>query len=214
MDSEVINVVIAVAVIYFVVKWFSGGSSESSNTSGLAKILGFKPKNVTPEMIDSVRAVFPDIPRANIHYDLLRTGSVEATVHRLMERGYLDAPPPAYRRAFPQTDSDNAPVSASTNPANKPTPAKVPTLIQRFRLETKIASDAPTSDEPEGWNGTGPIPYAAKGKGRATEGPTGPTVWEATAEKRQESLQKRKEAMILAARRKLMEKDAKASATQ
>jgi hypothetical protein len=29
--------------------------------------------------------------RANIHYDLLRTGSVEATVHRLMERGYLDA---------------------------------------------------------------------------------------------------------------------------
>ncbi|CAG8537638.1 704_t:CDS:2, partial [Acaulospora colombiana] len=118
-----------------------------------------------------------------------------------MERGYLDAPPPAYRRAFPQTDSENAPVSASTNPASKTTPAKAPTLIQRFHLQTKITNDTPTSNEPEGWSGTGPIPYAAKGKGKATEDSTGPAVWEATAEKRQESLQKRKEAMILAARR-------------
>jgi len=58
------------------------------------------------------------------------------------------------------------------------------------------------------WDGTGPIPSAAKGKGRVTSNETpapvvsstGASVWEATPEKRMGSLQKRKEAMILAAR--------------
>lgn len=58
--------------------------------------------------IDSVQSAFPDIPRlliatviktyklthvyrANIHFDLLRTGSVDVTVNKLLERGFLDA---------------------------------------------------------------------------------------------------------------------------
>jgi hypothetical protein len=60
--------------------------------------------------------MFPDVPQyghppcvrvrtwwltfflsANIHYDLLRTGSVELTTNKILERGFLDpvrVPPP------------------------------------------------------------------------------------------------------------------------
>ena len=31
------------------------------------------------------------MPRANIHYDLLRTGSAEVTSNKILERGMLDA---------------------------------------------------------------------------------------------------------------------------
>lgn len=56
------------------------------------------------------------------------------------------------------------------------------------------------------WSGTGPIPSSAKGKGKAVTpdsvvvSASGAAVWEQTPEKRQASLQSRKEAMILAAR--------------
>lgn len=218
------NVIIAVAVIYFVVKWAtSGGSDSSENATGgrdVAKILGFKPKKATPDMIASVRAAFPDIPTDNIHYDLLRTGSVELTVNRLLERGFLDPPPAAYRRAFPVTGASNdgmSNASGDSKPAGKPPVPQVPSLIQRFQLQSKLSNGA---DEVPTWDGTGPIPSAAKGKGRAsTSAPIVPIpssnagVWEATKEQRQSSLQKRKEAMILAARQRLLEKETASKGT-
>lgn len=220
MDSEVVNVIIAVAVIYFVVKWATGGSSSSGNNptdANTARLLGFRPKNVTPEMVASVRSAFPDIPYENVHYDLLRTGSVEATVNRLLEKGFLEAPPAAYRRAFPPT-TNAATTSSSTTPAQKQPTPNAPSLIERFRLESKVKDTSTSTDNPV-WDGTGPIPSAAKGKGRVEPNigvpanGTGAGVWEATAERRQESLQKRKEAMILAARKRLLEKQAKEKPT-
>lgn len=221
MDAEIVNVIIAVAVIYFVVKWAtSGGSDSSANPAGgtdVAKILGFKPKKATPDMIASVRAAFPDIPTDNIHYDLLRTGSVELTVNRLLERGFLDSPPTAYRRAFPVTGASNHGTSYPSGDfklAGKPPAPQVPSLIQRFQLQSKLSNGV---DEVPTWDGTGPIPSAAKGKGRATPIAPGPSsnasVWEATKEQRQSSLQKRKEAMILAARQRLLEKETASKGT-
>ncbi|KAG8760382.1 hypothetical protein FRC14_003239 [Serendipita sp. 396] len=208
MEAEVVNVIIAVAVIYFAWRWATGGGSsgEAAAANNTAKILGFKPRKATPEMVESVRTAFPDIPVPNIHYNLLRTGSVEVTVNTLLEKGYLDPPPAAYFRAFPPTNAEpsNQPTASTTTKALP----KTQSLIQRFGLETKVAPSAPT--DPATWDGTGPIPSAAKGKGRAdtTGGSTGGSAWETTPEKRQESLQKRKEAMILAARRRLLEKEA------
>lgn len=45
----------------------------------------------TLRQITTVHAAFPDIPRPNIHYDLLRTGSAEVTSNKILERGVLDA---------------------------------------------------------------------------------------------------------------------------
>ena len=80
---------------------------------GTAFLLGFfvSPANF-PTQIETVTGMFPDLPKfvhplmksthmgedvtfvfhsANIHYDLLRTGSVELTTNKILERGFLDA---------------------------------------------------------------------------------------------------------------------------
>jgi coupling of ubiquitin conjugation to ER degradation protein 1 len=140
----------------------------------------------------------------NIHYDLLRTGSVELTTNKILERGFLDAvrallsplirpysftpsqPPEAYFTFYPrQSGSDVVP-----RPAGAPTAAHTATtatqsqpkdtLISRYGLESRLsgADDVPSPQQDAG--------------GRA--------VWEDTAEKREASLRERKAQMILAAR--------------
>ncbi len=141
---------------------------------------------------------------ANIHYDLLRTGSVELTTNKILERGFLDAvrallsplirpysfihsqPPEAYFTLYPrQSGADVVP-----RPAGAPTAVRIvttgtqawpkETLISRYGLESRLsgADDLPSPQQDAG--------------GRA--------VWEDTAEKREASLRERKAQMILAAR--------------
>jgi coupling of ubiquitin conjugation to ER degradation protein 1 len=141
---------------------------------------------------------------ANIHFDLLRTGSVELTTNKILERGFLDAvrallsplirpysfmpsqPPDAYFTLYPrQSGSDVVP-----RPAGAPTTARTATtatqalsketLISRYGLESRLsgADSVPSPQEDAG--------------GRA--------VWEDTSEKREASLRERKAQMILAAR--------------
>jgi len=140
--------------------------------------------------VETVTGMFPDIPHANIHYDLLRTGSVELTTNKILERGFLDAPPEAYFTLYPrQSDSDVVP-----RPAGAPTAARAAstatqarakeTLISRYGLESRLsgADDVPSPQQDAG--------------GRA--------VWEETAEKREASLRERKAQMILAAREQML----------
>jgi coupling of ubiquitin conjugation to ER degradation protein 1 len=151
------------------------------------------------------RTLFPFLYSANIHYDLLRTGSVELTTNKILERGLLDAvrvlssyhvlsfslislqPPEAYFTLYPRPSSANvAPLAAgmpavariSTAATTQIQPKE--TLISRFGLETRVsAADVARSPEQDAG-------------GRA--------MWEDTAEKREASLRERKARMILAAR--------------
>jgi hypothetical protein len=144
-------------------------------------------------------------------------------VNKLLERGYLDVvrfsnshldgvcllsnqPSAGYRQAFPAPQQDTPATNTNINSSQTPKPAvkTTPTLIDRFGLQKVIQSHAPPPPVVE-WDGKGPIPSAAKGKGR--EVPLEPVAgvvpsskWEDTAEKRQVNLQSRKQAMILAAR--------------
>ena len=141
---------------------------------------------------------------ANIHYDLLRTGSVELTTNKILERGFLDAvrallspllrpysfmpsqPPEAYFTLYPrQSGSDVVP-----RPGGAPTAARAATtatqiqpketLISRYGLESRIS-------------GTDGVPSPQQDAG-------GRALWEDTAEKREASLRERKAQMVLAAR--------------
>jgi hypothetical protein len=141
---------------------------------------------------------------ANIHYDLLRTGSVELTTNKILERGFLDAvrallsplirpysfmpsqPPEAYFTLYlRQSGSDVVP-----RPAGAPTAARTATtatqarsketLISRYGLESRLSG--------------------ADGVSSPQEDAGGRAVWEDTAEKREASLRERKAQMILAAR--------------
>ncbi|KAI0314428.1 hypothetical protein OF83DRAFT_452090 [Amylostereum chailletii] len=184
--AEVVNVIVAFAVIVFIFRWATSPNGDSSEEQVAARALRFKPKKVTPEMVDTVSGMFPDIPRPNIHYDLLRTGSTELTSNKILERGFLDAPPPAYFTIYPNTTAPppagnaNARPAASNNSASTSKPRE--TLISRFNLESQVQAGTSGAVEPE-----------AGGK----------AVWEDTAEKREASLRERKAQMILAARQML-----------
>ncbi|KAJ7574676.1 hypothetical protein C8J56DRAFT_872070 [Mycena floridula] len=181
--GEVVNVIVAFAVIVFIFRWMTSGNDGERNQ---ADILGFRPKTVSPTMLETVSTMFPDIPQENIRYDLLRTGSVERTTNKILEKGFLDAPPNAYYTLFPRdpnTPSSNAPGPAGATAATGKSQPAQETLISRYKLKDRVASSSePISEEEIG----------------------GKAVWESTAAQREASLKERKAKMVLAARQRLL----------
>ena len=139
----------------------------------------------------------------NIRYDLLRTGNIQQTSNRILEKGFLDAvslaysqchpdcsrlkthvpsclpqPPAPYYTLFPRTQVDQErPSSGSGSGVN--TIARKENLISRYHLQDRVKDDStPIADGQIG----------------------GKAVWEDTPEKREASLRERKAQMILAAR--------------
>ncbi|KAL9709540.1 gamma tubulin complex Spc97/GCP2 subunit Alp4 [Leucoagaricus gongylophorus] len=190
--GEVVNVLVAFAVIIFLFRWVTSGntSNDPSRPRSPAEVLGFRPKNVTQDMIATISHMFPDIPTDNIRFDLLRSGSVEMTTNKILERGYLDAPPAAYYTLYPRANTivpsipeGNTQRSATYRHSGEKQYEKKGTLISKFNLERRIA------------DGTEEINEDDIG---------GKAVWEDTAEKREASLRERKEKMVLAARQRLL----------
>ncbi|ETW75462.1 hypothetical protein HETIRDRAFT_391084 [Heterobasidion irregulare TC 32-1] len=195
--GEVVNVIVAFAVIVFIFRWATSSGGEPSPEAAAARALRFRPKNVTPEMTDTISGMFPDIPRENIHYDLLRTGSVELTSNKILERGFLDAPPPAYFTLYTRSSTAAATATAAVAGAGARATAataasakrKPETLISRFRLEDRVAAEPDASADAA-------LPAPEEAGGRA--------VWEDSAEKREASLRERKAQMVLAARQRML----------
>ncbi|KAG9082416.1 hypothetical protein FRC06_005086 [Ceratobasidium sp. 370] len=141
-------------------------------------------------MIASVRSAFPQESIDNIRYDLLRTGSVEVTSNRILERGYLDRPPPAYFTLYPATPA--ADVTTTDTPAPAPaasssTSSKGASLISRYGLEARASTEVSSGEF------------------------TDKAAWEDSATKREASLKERKAQMILAARQRLLAQQAASS---
>ncbi|KAI0777403.1 hypothetical protein BD413DRAFT_516334 [Trametes elegans] len=192
--GEVVNVLVAVAVVVLVVRWATSGGKDSSGAPSPSAVLGFRPKNVTTEMVDTVHSMFPDIPSDNIRYDLLRTGNVQLTSNKILERGFLPAPPPAYYTVYPRAAEPSAPAqpAATTNQQNAAASSsqskKSENLLTRYHLEGRATGTS---------------------VGAAPEEVGGKAVWEDSAEKREASLRERKARMILAARERLLAQQAK-----
>lgn len=121
-------------------------------------------------MVNHVHAVFPDVPPDNIRFDLLRTGSVELTSNKILERGFLEAPPAAYYTVYPPAEAPVPQPSSGLRPASASSmssSAKQPSLIERYSLHDRL----------EGVVSAPEIEVGGKAK------------WEDTAEKREASLQ-------------------------
>ncbi|CAE6506346.1 unnamed protein product [Rhizoctonia solani] len=180
--EDALNVLVAIAAIYFAYRWLSrdtGGAHAGGNVRP-ATVLGFAPKNVTPEMIASVRSAFPQESIDNIRYDLLKSGSVEITSNKILERGYLDRPPPAYFTLYPPTPAaDVTTTDTPAAPATTSAPAKNTSLISRYGLENRAKEESATE-------------FSDK------------AAWEDSAAKREASLKERKAQMILAARQRML----------
>ncbi|KIY52181.1 hypothetical protein FISHEDRAFT_35833 [Fistulina hepatica ATCC 64428] len=180
--GEVVNVVVAFAVIVFIVRWMTAGGSEPAAPGQRtpSDVLGFRPKAVTQDMVDAVANVFPDIPVDNIRYDLLRTGSVERTTNKILESSFLPAPPPSYFTLYPRQETPTQTAAPPAPSSTASTTARLEprdNLITRFHLEDRVNTSVHVVPE-------------AGGKAK----------WENTPEEREASLKERKAQMILAAR--------------
>ncbi|KAL7419838.1 hypothetical protein Q5752_005754 [Cryptotrichosporon argae] len=139
---------------------------------------------VTREMVDAVASAFPDVPARSVVYSLARTRSVQATSEEILERGFLPAPPASF--SPPAALLPAAVHAAPAQSPAKPAPARpAQSLLARFGIE---ADDKGKRKE-----------GAGAGAGEAPK-------WEATRESRETDLRRRKERMILEARRRMLEK--------
>lgn len=148
----------------------------------------------TQQMVETVKAMFPHIPEPSIRYDLLRSGSAEATCERILQDGYLPMvcgrlshkPPPHFPGVVEMQRAANAPPATTTttppraqSTASAASTGTTPDLIKRFHLDERVASAdaAPSAAEPV------------------------KCQWEAQPQDREKALQERKAQMILQARK-------------
>jgi coupling of ubiquitin conjugation to ER degradation protein 1 len=140
---------------------------------------------IDPAQVEQISQMFPQLNRRDIMWDLQRNGgSVAATTERILTGRGLDTPPPSYQPQIPQ------PASRATTAT--PTPAAKsgsPDLISRYNLSQRIAEEQEISSKPE-------------------------SAWSQNKSERQRLLQKRRDDMILAARKKLQQKDRETSHAQ
>ncbi|ORE01992.1 hypothetical protein BCV72DRAFT_309535 [Rhizopus microsporus var. microsporus] len=175
--NDSVSILVAVFIILVILRWMLGGnqSNQTQQRPNQRQATRRPQHRVTPQMIEMVRAMFPDIPVAAIQADLQRTGSVETTVDNALRDGSLPLPPSASPTitTTTTTTTNNQPSSSSTG-RNSPNHAN---LVQRYKIDVDHVSEA---QEP-------------------------PKVWETNPDKRQEMLKKRKEYMVLQARKRMME---------
>ncbi|KAF9564561.1 hypothetical protein EC968_004474 [Mortierella alpina] len=181
--TDFVSITIAIVIIFMVYRWLSA-SGEGSQPDRQGQNRGrMTPRTqarlVNPEMVETVRSMFPHIPTAAIHYDLQKTGSVEQTCDNILRDGTLPMPP-APRPPTPPAASTS---STSTSGSSSATSQSVNgNLVQRFKLE-EAAERNVVPEEPS-------------------------KVWADSAEKRQEVFKSRKEFMVLQARKRFLEQEA------
>jgi len=131
--------------------------------------------------VERIQQMFPQVERRTILWDLQRNGgNIQATSERILA-GRMETPPITFQPP-PPPGANNATASSSTpaKAAEKPTQ---PDLITRYRLQDKISAQQRELAEAE--------------NEKASRG------WSSNRDERQSLLQKRRDEMILAARRKM-----------
>lgn len=179
--------IVAVVVVGFLaIRWYM---SKPPTTSGHPASSSFR-NRVDPAKVDAVSAVFPQLDRRSIAWDLQRNGgNVEATTARVLDGRGLDNPPPTFRPELPTMPATAT--AATGGRSGNGGKAQTQDLITRYGLQGKVGNG----------KGKEPMPSEeelAKQKKNA---------WSADKVQRAEALKRRREEMILAARRKMAEKD-------
>ncbi|KAI8371353.1 uncharacterized protein BYT42DRAFT_548237 [Radiomyces spectabilis] len=190
--NDGVSILVAVFLILFALRWMLGGAQPSIGQQGQRRPTSRRMQHrVTPQMVEMVRAMFPDIPIPAIVADLQRTGSVETTVDNALRDGGLPLWVNMRRQPSVPSSSGSSTPGANGGDSGSSTGASTKSashlnLMQRYKLDTKDV-DSEALAEP-------------------------PKVWESSPEKREEMLRKRKEFMVLQARKKLQEQQQKAKA--
>ncbi|KAF8925739.1 hypothetical protein BGZ58_000517 [Dissophora ornata] len=144
--TDFVSITIVIVIIFMVFRWLSA-SGDGSQPNRQGQNRGRIPTRpvarlVNPEMVETVRAMFPHIPTAAIHYDLQKTGSVEQTCDNILRDGALPMPP-APRPITPPAASSSS-TSGSSSGASQSVNGN---LVQRFKLQEAVEKDI-VPDEP------------------------------------------------------------------
>ncbi|KAL9639005.1 MAG: hypothetical protein Q9164_001206 [Protoblastenia rupestris] len=194
-----LGVLSALAVRYF----FFTPTSQSPS--------GPRPRNsrqANPHDVEQIATMFPQIPRRDIMWDLQRSGgNSAATTERILGTGGLETvrisspyiidwssacrtsadpsykPPPTFQPVIPSATTAS---TASTSTFSSQSKIEHIDLIKRYNLSDKLSN-----------------PPSTPGEGSATQQQT----WSQNKHERQTLLQRRREEMILNARRKMEEKE-------
>ncbi|RIA87620.1 hypothetical protein C1645_432985 [Glomus cerebriforme] len=184
MFNDFLSLLFAICLIVWIIKKIRGQTPQQviRNHRGnnvANEVPRTRLRTVTPEMVETVCNMFPNIPPAAVQYDLQKTGSVEVTCDNILQNGGLPLPPPYVTASFaiPST------TQASTSSTGINTSSTQQSLIEKYKLQDAVKR--------------GLIP------------PEPPKKWETTAEKRQELLQWKKDAMVLQARERYLEQHKK-----
>ncbi|OTA63725.1 hypothetical protein K449DRAFT_421808 [Hypoxylon sp. EC38] len=128
--------------------------------------------------VERIQQMFPQVDRRTILWDLHRNGgNIAATTERILS-GRIETPPVTFQPPPPPT-SPSPSGANQTQPFKAPPKPAEPDLITRYNLKDKISA----SSEAE---------RAAKAK-----------AWSSNRDERQAALQRRRDEMILAARKKM-----------
>ncbi|RKF71906.1 Coupling of ubiquitin conjugation to ER degradation protein 1 [Golovinomyces cichoracearum] len=157
--------------------FFPSSASSTNRGSNHANDLNTRERDVR-----RIQQMFPQIPRRSIIWDLQRNGgNITATTERILSGRGLEIPPQSFQPSLPAT----SPPSTSESSTRSRTSRSQPDLITRYNLKSKVAEESKSSDESTD---------LSQKQGQA---------WSSNKIERQAILKKRREEMILAARRKM-----------
>ncbi|KAI1300883.1 hypothetical protein F5Y03DRAFT_408082 [Xylaria venustula] len=133
--------------------------------------------------VERIQQVFPQIDRRTILWELQRNrGNITATTERILT-GRVETPPVTFQPPPPPASAQ----SSASQPAKAPVRPAEPDLITRYKLHDKLDKSSSGSSETAG----------SETSGNKTK------AWSSNREERQSALQRRRDEMILAARRKM-----------
>ncbi|KAL1879365.1 hypothetical protein VTK73DRAFT_7096 [Phialemonium thermophilum] len=139
---------------------------------------------------ERIQQMFPQVDRRAVLWDLQRTGgNIAATTERILA-GRLETPPATFQPPPPPRNPDAPAASTAQAPQPQTSKPTEPDLITRYNLKDKLNS-------PPEEDASGDAARSGSGNGKAPKG------WSSSREERQSLLQKRRDQMILEARRKM-----------
>ncbi|TKX27605.1 CUE domain-containing protein 1 [Elsinoe australis] len=190
MAEQTLNIPQLIAVVlvgFLAIRWFmSSGSQSNGSRAG---------RQANPAHVEQIHQMFPQLDRRSIAWDLQQNGgSVQATTERVLGGRQLAQPPPSFQ---PQLPASASPQTSSTS-RQQVTKAPLPDLISRYNLSSKIT---PGADEP------------GMSEGQTGSEASKKTGWSQNKTERSELFKRRREEMVLAARRKMEAKERQAASS-
>lgn len=179
-DLNLGTLVLAIVIAYVIVRHMFFKSPEPPTPRDLQAI-----QRMREDAAQRILQIFPHVDRRSVLWDLQHTGgNVDVTTERILS-GRLATPPVTFQPPPPPGSSPSDARAHSQAASSAAASASVhPDLITRYNLHSKLAAQPPPPTENEA------LDKKAKG-------------WSSNRDERQAMLHKRREDMIIAARRKM-----------